>query len=120
MMKHRRRRRKARALLELCLYIADTSPRSVLAIRNLHTLCEQHLKARYHVTIIDIVKRPAMARLHNVLATPALVRVRPQTQTTVIGTLADPEKVLRALGLWDGGEEGTSSLTAGFSQVGHA
>lgn len=77
MKKTRRLARKERLRWELRLYIADSSPRSKLAVGNLRRLCEQHLKTQYRITIVDIVRQPSMACAHNILATPTLVRVLP-------------------------------------------
>lgn len=120
MRKGKRRARRNRPRWELRLYIADSSPRSMLAIGNLRKLCEQHLKSGYHVTIVDIVKQPAMARTHNILATPTLVRVLHPKDTTVVGTLADSRRVLQVLGVRVDSESEVSALEPGFAQVGHA
>ena len=113
-------KRTRRLRWELRLYVADTSPRSVLAAGNLRKICEQHLKANFRITIIDIVRQPAMARAHNILATPTLVHVRQPKDTSVVGTLTDTRKVLQALGVSLDGAETTSEVRAGFPQVGHA
>lgn len=120
MKKSKRLARKKRPNWELRLYVADTSPRSVLAVGNLQKICEQHLKTNYRITIIDIVRQPAVARVHNILATPTLVHVRRPKDTTVVGTLADTEKVLQALGVSLGKEEIASTLAPRFAQIGHA
>lgn len=86
-------------LWELRLYIADSSPRSLLATGNLRSLCEQYLQGQYRLTIIDIIKAPAVARRDEILATPTLVRMLPGPQKTVIGSLTDAASVVRALEL---------------------
>ena len=95
--KMRRAARQKAPAWELHLYVADTSARSMLATRNLQCLCEQYLKGNYRVTVIDIVKEPALAREHEILATPTLVRVLPGPEKSVIGCLSDTERVLKAL-----------------------
>ena len=120
MKRNKRLARTKRPNWELRLYVADTSPRSVLAVGNLRRICEQHLRTNYRITIIDIVRQPAMARVHNILATPTLVRVRRPKDTTVVGTLADTQKVLEALGVSLEREEPASTLAPGFVQIGHA
>jgi circadian clock protein KaiB len=103
---------------ELHLYVADTTARSILATGNLQRLCEQHLKGNYRVTVIDIVKEPELAREHEILAVPTLVRVLPAPEKTVIGCLSDTERVLKALQI-SNPQEQLMPLLAG-SQVGHA
>ena len=82
---------------DLRLYVANTSARSKLAEQNLRALCEHYLHGQYHLRIIDLVKRPELARKHEILATPTLVRLHPGPEKAVIGTLSDPQSVLRAL-----------------------
>jgi circadian clock protein KaiB len=84
---------------ELRLYVADATPRSVLASGNLQSLCEQYLQGNFHLTIIDIVKQPSLARTDDILATPTLVRVLPQPQMTLVGSLSDTDRVLKVLGM---------------------
>ncbi len=100
-MKRRRRRttKRSRPIWELRLYVADTTPRSVLATGNLQSFCERYLHGQYRLTIIDLVKQPEFARKDEILATPALVRVLPGPQKTVLGTLSDAQRVLQALEL---------------------
>lgn len=69
--------KKRAPLWELHLYVANHTPRSVLASENLESFCQQYLAGRYRVTIVDIVKQPALAREHEILATPTLIRVLP-------------------------------------------
>jgi circadian clock protein KaiB len=105
---------------KLHLYVADTTPRSVLATENLHSFCDQYLPGQYRVTIIDIVKQPALAREHEILATPTLIRVFPGPERTVVGSLSDTARVARALELGDQPEKIASLLSHAGSQVGHA
>lgn len=120
MKKAKRVARKQWPRWELRLYIANSSPRSKLAVGNLRRLCEQHLKAQYRITIVDIVRQPSMACANNILATPTLVRVLHQKDTTVVGTLADTRKVLQALGVQVEIEKGAAALEQSFAHVGHA
>lgn len=113
MTKNKRLARKTAPLWEFRLYVADTSPRSVLAAGNLRRLCQHHLKTHYRITIVDIVKYPNQARVHNILATPTLVRVLRPRDTKVVGTLADTRKVLQALGV-------PLEDEPSFTQIGHA
>jgi circadian clock protein KaiB len=104
---------------ELRLYVADTTARSVLAQGNLRALCEHYLSGQYRLTIIDLVKQPGMARQDEVLATPTLVRVLPEPQRIVIGSLTNTERVLRALE-FDQSDKLRPLLTTPGVPVGHA
>lgn len=111
-------RKKRAPVWQLHLYVADTTARSILASGNLQRLCDQYLKGHYRVTVIDIVKEPELARDHEILATPTLVRVVPGPPRTVIGCLSDTERVLRALQMDSQPEQLTPLI--GTLPIGHA
>jgi circadian clock protein KaiB len=121
-MKTRRKRagKRKRPVWELRLYVADTTPRSVLATGNLQSFCEQYLHGQYRLTIIDLVKQPEFARRDEILATPTLVRVLPGPRKTLLGTLSDPQRVLQALELEIQPEDLTPWLSGAGIPVGRA
>jgi circadian clock protein KaiB len=84
---------------ELRLYVAGPSPKSLVAFRNIEQLCEEHLAGRYHIEVVDLTKDPQLAASDQILAVPTLVRKLPVPIRKIIGTLADTERVLGALGL---------------------
>jgi circadian clock protein KaiB len=81
----------------LRLYVAGQSPRSLRAIANLKSLCEEHLAGRYDIEVIDLVEQPALARSDDILAIPTLVRLVPVPLRKIIGDLSDTERVLIGL-----------------------
>lgn len=111
-------RKKRAPVWQLHLYVADTTARSILASGNLQRLCDQYLKGHYRVTVIDIVKEPELAREHEILATPTLVRMVPGPQKTVIGCLSDTERVLKALQMDK--QPGQRTALVGAVPIGHA
>jgi len=78
----------------LRLYIAGSTPQSILAEQNLRELCEEHLAGRYHIEIIDLLKNPELAQDDQILAVPTLVRELPVPIRKFIGTLSNPDRVL--------------------------
>ncbi len=80
--------------LKLTLYVAGQTPKSLAAIRNLKTICETHLAGRYLIEVIDLKEQPQLAREHNIVAIPTLVRQLPVPIRKIIGDLSDTEKVL--------------------------
>ncbi|HTW27380.1 MAG TPA: circadian clock KaiB family protein [Acetobacteraceae bacterium] len=80
--------------LKLTLYVAGQTPKSVAAIRNLQRLCEEHMPNRYEVEVVDLRQQPQLAREHNIVAIPTLVRSLPVPVQKIIGDLSDHEKVL--------------------------
>ena len=84
---------------QLRLYVMDTTPKSVTAFANLKRLCESHLKGRYRITVIDLLKRPQLAKGDQILAIPTVVRRLPSPVRTIIGNLSDTDHVLFGLDL---------------------
>jgi circadian clock protein KaiB len=92
-------RRRAAKLWQLRLYVVDQSPKSVTAFSNLKRICESHLRGRYRITVIDLLKKPQLARGDQILATPTVVRRLPNPVRTIIGNLSDIDRVLVGLDL---------------------
>ena len=86
-------------LWQLRLYVMDSTAKSQTAFANLKKICESHLKGRYRITVIDLLKQPQLAKGDQILATPTVVRKLPSPMRTVIGTLSDTERVLVGLDL---------------------
>ena len=86
-------------LWQLRLYVMDQTPKSLTAFSNLKTFCESHLKGRYRITVIDLVKQPQLAKGDQILAIPTVVRKLPKPVRTIIGNLSDTERVLVGLDL---------------------
>ncbi|QNM82694.1 circadian clock protein KaiB [Sphingomonas sabuli] len=80
--------------LKLTLYVAGETPKSLAAIRNLKKICEENGADRYEVEVIDLRQQPQLAREHNIVAIPTLVRALPVPVQKIIGDLSDSEKVL--------------------------
>ena len=86
-------------LWQLRLYVMDQTPKSVMAFVNLKRFCESHLKGRYRITVIDLMKQPQLAKGDQILAIPMVVRKLPKPVRTIIGNLTDSERVLVGLDL---------------------
>jgi circadian clock protein KaiB len=81
----------------LCLYVAGETPKSVTALANLKKICSQHLDGSYRIKVIDLLKNPKLARDHQILALPTLVRQLPSPIRKIIGDLSNTERVLVGL-----------------------
>ena len=82
---------------DLRLYIAGQTPRSVAAVANLKRICEQHFPGKYRVEVVDLMANPALARQHQILAIPTLVRQLPAPARKIIGDLSRTDRVLVGL-----------------------
>jgi circadian clock protein KaiB len=78
----------------LRLYVTGTTPHSVRAISRIKSFCEEHLRGRYDLEVIDIYQRPQLARDEQILAIPTLIRSLPEPLRQFIGDLAKLERIL--------------------------
>lgn len=79
---------------ELTLYVAGQTPKSQAAIRNLERICGEYAADSFVVKVVDLKENPRLAREHNIVAIPTLVRQLPVPIQKIIGDLSDTEKVL--------------------------
>jgi len=86
-------------IYQLRLYVAGQTPKSVLALKNLKQICEEHLLGRYEIEIIDLRQNPQLAQGDQILAVPTLVRRLPEPIKKIIGDLSNRERVLVGLDL---------------------
>ncbi len=86
----------------LRLYVTGVTPASRRAIENARALCREHLAGRFRLEVIDIYQMPALARDHQIIAAPTLVKVLPQPLRRFVGDLSRTEKVLFGLDLREG------------------
>lgn len=84
---------------ELRLYIAGNTTKSMAALNNLQKYCEEHLKGRYTLEVIDLLRQPQLAAGDQILAIPTLVRKVPVPIRKIIGDLSNESKVLVGLDL---------------------
>jgi circadian clock protein KaiB len=58
----------------LRLYVAGATPKSTQSIVNIKKICEEHLKGRYELEVIDIYQQPVLAKGEQIIAAPTLVK----------------------------------------------
>ena len=81
----------------LRLYITGMTPKSTRAILNIKKFCEENLKGRYELEVIDIYQQPALAKNEQIIAAPTLVKKLPLPLRKLIGDMADRERILVGL-----------------------
>jgi len=96
-LKTKPRPKGSKKLVELRLYVAGQTPKSVAAIANLKNICDGDFEEDYHIEVVDLLKNPALARDHQILAIPTLVRSLPVPICKIIGDLSDTERVVVGL-----------------------
>jgi len=82
----------------LRLYIAGNSARSQAAIENVKRICDEYLKDRCEIEIIDIYQDHTTLP-EDLIAAPTLIRRLPLPLRRVIGDMSAKEKVLVGLDL---------------------
>ena len=91
--------KKQPAEWQLLLYIAGETPKSYTALSNIKKYAEVHLKGKYSIEIIDLMKNPQLAEGDQILAVPTLVRKFPEPIRKIIGDLSNEERVLVGLNI---------------------
>jgi circadian clock protein KaiB len=99
------KRNSTREFWNLRLYVAGETAKSVSALSNLQTICEQHLKDKYRIEVVDLLKNPQLAGGDQILAIPTLVRRLPPPLKKIIGDLSKMQRVLVGLDLRSGSGE---------------
>jgi len=83
----------------LRLYVTGSTPQSVRAIANIKKICEEHLKGRYDLEVIDLYQKPNLARGEQIIAVPTLLKKLPLPLRRIIGDMSNLERVLMGLDL---------------------
>ncbi|HZR83244.1 MAG TPA: circadian clock KaiB family protein [Candidatus Binatia bacterium] len=105
------RRRSARAKeisgsggerYDLRLYVTGATARSARAVQNIRRICDELLRERYALEVVDLYEQPEMAKADQLVVAPTLVKRLPPPTRRLVGDMADRERVLRGLDLATG------------------
>lgn len=83
----------------LRLFITGATPNSLRAVANIKKLCDELLRGRYSLEIIDVYQQADIAEKEQLVALPLLIKKRPLPERRLIGDLSQFEKVAKGLGL---------------------
>jgi len=83
----------------LRLYVNGSTLKSEVAVANIKRVCEQHLKGRYDLQVIDIHEQAQLARNEQIVAVPTLIKRLPAPLQRLVGNMSDLDKVLFGLDL---------------------
>lgn len=83
----------------LRLYVSGATSRSRRAILNINAICQQDLRGRFDLEVIDIHQNPVLAKDEQIRAAPTLVRRLPLPLRRIIGDFSNRERVLLGLDL---------------------
>jgi len=88
-----------KATYVLRLYVAGTTPKSVRAIENIKPICEEFLKGRYDLEVVDIYQQPVLTKGEQIIAVPTLIKKLPLPLRKFIGDMSATERILVGLDL---------------------
>jgi circadian clock protein KaiB len=83
----------------LRLFVAGATARSRQAVLRVRQLCESELKGNCQLEVIDIYQQPQMARDHQIVATPTLIKELPRPVRRFIGNLLNTDGLFVELDL---------------------
>ena len=83
----------------LRLYVAGQTLKSLIALTNIKKICEENLKGRYVLDVIDIYQQPRLAQGEQIIALPTLIKKLPPPLRRIIGDMSNTECVLVGLDL---------------------
>ena len=89
----------------LKLYVSGATQRSQRAITNLNSICDEYLKDRFDLEVVDIYQAPLTAKEADILAAPTLVKELPLPVRRLIGDLSERGRVLMLLNVKPKGEK---------------
>ena len=79
--------------------MAGATARSREAVLRVRELCEAELKGGCTLEVIDIYQQPKLARDHQIVATPTLIKEFPRPARRFIGNLANITRLFGDLDL---------------------
>jgi circadian clock protein KaiB len=83
----------------LRLYVTGVTPKSTRAIQSIKNFCEEHLRGRYDLEVIDIYQQPTLAKGEQIIAAPTLIRKLPLPLRRFIGDISNTDRILLGLDL---------------------
>ena len=90
---------KQSAVFKFRLYMAGDAQNSLLAKANLRALCATYLPDCHEIEVLDVFHDQQRAKEDNIFMTPTLLKLAPDRERRIVGTLSQTQAVLLALGL---------------------
>jgi len=78
----------------LKLYITGSTSKSLRAIQNIKSICEEQVPGAYELEIVDLYQQPERALDNQILASPTLVRQFPLPMRKFVGDMSDKERLI--------------------------
>ncbi len=93
----KKRQKKGESKYVLRLYVSGMTQRSMAAIKSITKICDEQLKGRCDLQVVDIYKQPDLAKEAQIIATPTLIRKLPPPLRKFIGDLRNTERIIVGL-----------------------
>jgi circadian clock protein KaiB len=77
------------------LYVAGPTSKSARAVINCRRLCEDHLKGRYDLEILNVSEHIQKALKDQVIAAPTLIRLSPPPVRRFIGDMTNTARLVK-------------------------
>ena len=81
----------------LRLYVTGMTPKSIKAIENIRKICDENLKGRCELEVIDIYQQPDYAKTEQIIAAPTLIKKLPLPLRKFIGDMSNKDRILIGL-----------------------
>jgi len=81
----------------LRLFVAGITSRAGRAIESVRAICDEHLRGRYDLEVIDIYQQPGLAKGEQIIATPTLIKKAPLPFRRIVGDMANGERLVAGL-----------------------
>lgn len=81
----------------LTLYVSGASPHSTSALETVRRICDDELRGRVELQVVDILDAGAQAVADGVVVVPTLVKRMPAPRRKIAGDLSDSRRVRDAL-----------------------
>lgn len=83
----------------LRLYVSRSTLKSKVAVENIQRMCDEYVKGRYELEVLDIHEHAQLARDEQIVAVPTLIKRLPAPLQRLVGDMSDLDKVLFGLDL---------------------
>jgi anti-anti-sigma factor len=88
-----------RELVRLRLYLSSRSATGTSVAQTYRAAAQRLPADSVEIEVIDVFADPARAQSDRIIATPTLIKVEPQPELRLIGSIGDEDAILRYLGL---------------------
>ena len=84
---------------EFYLYVAGHTPETISTLANLKKICEKHFPSHYKINIIDLLKKPHLAKEMQIFAIPTTIKKTPSPPLRLIGDFSNANDIVTKFGI---------------------